>query len=128
MANEPKYLGLEQHVASYKDQNEQIVSLLPISNWHFLALQTIYFLLLWLSSSVAHSLRKNRSATVSFMLSGQDLWLIYISDIHIFIPEYLAHCVTLRKTNILEALGQVLLAGNTGNVAERLVLSAHMLS
>lgn len=38
-----KYLGLEQHFASYMHQNEKIVSLLPISNWHFLALQTTYF-------------------------------------------------------------------------------------
>jgi len=75
MATDPKYLGSEQHFASYMYQNEQIVSLLPISNRHFLALQTIYFLHLRLYSSVAHSLGKNRLATAFFML-GQYLWLV----------------------------------------------------
>lgn len=60
MVTEPKYLGLEKHFASCIHQNEEIVYLLPINNWHFLTIQTIYFLLLWLSSSVAHSLGKNR--------------------------------------------------------------------
>lgn len=122
VVTEPKYLGLEKHFASCIHQNEQIVYLLPINNWHFLTIQTIYFLLLWLSSSVAHSLGKNRlNCSCSHAQQASSVADLYQWYIPIVIAECLSLCDAQKKKKItsLGAARTDFLAGNIGDATER---------
>lgn len=114
MPTEPKYLHLEQHFTLYIQQKKNSLSP-PISNW------PMYFLL-WLCSSVAHSLQKNRLATA---FSAQ--WVRSMTDLnqrHIHVHSRISG--PLCGAQVKNILGEcrAVLAGNTGNVAERSLLSA----